>query len=83
MRLPPRCVLSGSLNEPDGADRKGGGNGLGGRLAKRAMPVSKRKGGSRGGCAVEEAMPSSASDGGGSVDADDDDDNDAADECGL
>lgn len=41
-------MLRGSLNEPDGADRKGGGNGRGGRLAKRATPVSKRKGGSRG-----------------------------------
>lgn len=28
----------------DGGDVKGGGNGRGGRLAKRAMPVSNRKG---------------------------------------
>jgi hypothetical protein len=37
-------VLRGSLKEPEGGERKGGGKGLGARLAKRAMPVSNRKG---------------------------------------
>jgi len=37
-------VLSGSEKDADGGDRKGGGNGLGARLAKRAVPVSNLKG---------------------------------------
>lgn len=37
-------VLSGSEKEADGGELKGGGKGLGVRLAKRATPVSKRKG---------------------------------------
>ena len=38
------CVLSGSLNDPDGGDRNGGGNGLGVRFANNPMPVSNRNG---------------------------------------
>lgn len=38
------CVLSGSLKDPDGGERKGGGKGRGVRFAKSATPVSKRKG---------------------------------------
>lgn len=52
------CVLSGSLKEPDGGDRNGGGKGRGARLANSATPVSKRNG-SRGSAAAA----SSASDG--------------------
>jgi hypothetical protein len=37
-------VLSGSENDVEGGELKGGGNGLGVRLAKSATPVSKRKG---------------------------------------
>lgn len=37
-------MLSGSLNDPDGGDRKGGGNGRGVRFAKSPIPVSKRYG---------------------------------------
>lgn len=37
-------MLSGSEKEPEGGDRNGGGNGLGGRFAKSAKPVSKWKG---------------------------------------
>lgn len=51
-RAPARSwVLRASEKEPEGGERKGGGNGLGLRFAKRAMPVSKRKGvlGSLGG----------------------------------
>jgi hypothetical protein len=40
-------VLSGSENDPDGGERKGGGKGLGALLAKRASPVSNLKGGWR------------------------------------
>jgi hypothetical protein len=43
------CVLSASEKEPDGGERKGGGNGRGERLAKSAMPVSKRNGGAASG----------------------------------
>ena len=39
------CVLRGSENDPEGGDRKGGGNGLGALLANNASPVSNRKGG--------------------------------------
>ncbi len=38
------CVLRGSLKEPDGGDRKGGGKGRGARFAKSATPVSNRNG---------------------------------------
>jgi hypothetical protein len=38
-------VLRGSEKEPEGGERKGGGKGLGGLLAKSASPVSNRKGG--------------------------------------
>lgn len=34
------CVLSGSLNDPEGGDKNGGGKGRGARLAKSEMPVS-------------------------------------------
>lgn len=37
-------VLSASLKDAEGGERKGGGKGRGGRLAKRARPVAKRKG---------------------------------------
>jgi hypothetical protein len=37
-------VLSGSEKEPDGGERKGGGNGRGGLFAKSERPVSNRKG---------------------------------------
>jgi hypothetical protein len=37
-------VLRGSEKDPEGGDRKGGGNGRGGRLANSEMPVSNRNG---------------------------------------
>jgi hypothetical protein len=37
-------VLRGSEKDPDGGDRKGGGNGLGALFANNASPVSNRKG---------------------------------------
>lgn len=37
-------MLRGSEKDADGGDRKGGGNGRGGRFANRAIPVSNRNG---------------------------------------
>lgn len=38
------CVLRGSLNDPEGGDRNGGGKGLGALLANNPMPVWNRYG---------------------------------------
>lgn len=56
-----RCVLRGSEKELDGGDRKGGGKGRGVLLAKRDMPVSKRKGSlCRQTCAISVATAAGA-----------------------
>jgi len=52
-------VLRASEKDPDGGERKGGGNGLGCLLANSASPVSNRNGGvsfARGGASACEGV---------------------------
>lgn len=56
-------MLSGSLNDPEGGDKNGGGNGLGVLLAKSPIPVSKQNGSF--GKTDGSSLPSSSSGSGG------------------